>query len=222
MNNIKTDKNNVQNSISVLYRPVGFKNRVLNRKYNKPIWGDNQIIETKKVLIDEPLIFNKKESPIKPLRYINNDTGKMRHFTPGAQEWFNNIYSYNKNYVKLLPIADKNIMNLLKTYFNFFINHKILKTKRIANRYRKLSANKVFVGKGELKHTNEKLIITSYVYNAEQLYLKSITKKLTKSLYYPNKELKKYVNTDRNGKEIITFNRPFTLKEYLNLPDHHI
>jgi Mitochondrial ribosomal protein (VAR1) len=223
MNNIKTDKNNVQNSnISVLYRPVGFKNRVLNRKYNKPIWGDNQIIETKKVLIDEPLIFNKMESPIKPLRYINNDTGKMRHFTPGAQEWFNNIYSYNKNYVKLLPIADKNIMNLLKTYFNFFINHKIIKTKRIANRYRKLSANKVFVGKGELKHTNEKLIITSYVYNAEQLYLKSITKKLTKSLYYPNKELKKYVNTDRNGKEIITFNRPFTLKEYLNLPDHHI
>ena len=208
MNNIlKTEKNNVQysKSISVLYTPIILEN--------------NQI-KAKKIGFNEPIIFKKKESPIKTLRYINNDTGKMKHFTPGAQEWFNSIYSYNKNYTKSLPIADKNLINLLKSYFNFFISHKILKTKRIANRYRKLSANKVFVGKGELKHTNEKVIITSYVYNAEQLYLKSLTKKLAKSLYYPNKELKKYVNIDRNGKEIITYNRPFTLKEYLNLPDH--
>ena len=210
MNNIlKTEKNNVQypKGISVLYRPIILEN---TKKH----------IKTNKIGFNEPLIFKKKESPIKTLRYINNDTGKMRHFTPGAQEWFNSIYSYNNNYTKLLPIADKNLMNLLKSYFNFFISHRILKTKRIANRYRKLSANKIFVGKGELKHTNEKVIITSYVYNVEQLYLKNLTKKLAKSLYYPNKDLKKYVNIDRNGKEIITYNRPFTLKEYLNLPDH--
>ena len=206
MNNIlKTEINKYSKNISVLYTPTVLEN--------------NQIIRTK-IGLNKPLIFKRKESPIKTLRYINNDTGKMKHFTPGAQEWFNSIYSYNENYTKLLPIADKNLMNLLKSYFNFFVNHKILKTKRIANRYRKLSANKVFVGKGELKHTNEKVIITSYVYNAEQLYLKSLTKKLARSLYYPNKELKKYVNIDRNGKEIITYNRPFTLKEYLNLPDH--
>ena len=113
-------------------------------------------------------------------------------------------------------------MDLLRSYFNFFINDKILNTKRMANRYRKLSANRIFVGKGELKHTNEKVIITSYVYNTEQLYLKSLTKKHAKSLFYPDKELKKYVNVDRNGKEVITYNRPFTLKEYLKLPDHSI
>jgi hypothetical protein len=224
MNNIlKTEKKNVQYSknISVIYTPVNSKNCVFKKKYNRPIvLENNQIIRSKIRGFNKPLIFKRKESPIKTLRYINNDTGKMKHFTPGAQEWFNSIYSYNENYTKLLPIADKNLMNLLKSYFNFFVNHKILKTKRIANRYRKLSANKVFVGKGELKHTNEKVIITSYVYNAEQLYLKSLTKKLARSLYYPNKELKKYVNIDRNGKEIITYNRPFTLKEYLNLPDH--
>jgi Mitochondrial ribosomal protein (VAR1) len=207
MNNIlKTEKKNVEYSKSteVLYTPIILKNN----------------IKTKKIGSNEPLIFKKKKSPIKTLRYIKNDTGKMKHFTPGAQEWFNSIYSYNENYTKLLPIADKNLFNLLKSYFNLLTSHKILKTKRIANRYRKLSANKVFVGKGELKHTNEKVIITSYVYNTEQLYLKSLTKKLAKSLYYPNKDLKKYVNIDRNGKEIITYNRPFTLKEYLNLPDH--
>lgn len=111
-------------------------------------------------------------------------------------------------------------MDLLKSYFNLFIKNNILKTKGIANRYRKLSANKVFVGRGDFKHTNEKVIITSYVYNTEQLYLKSLVKKQAKSLYYPNKELIKYVNVDRNGKEIITYNRPFTLREYLNLSDH--
>src|ERR1700744_1069414 len=110
-------------------------------------------------------------------------------------------------------------MKLLKSYFNFFINHTILKIKRVLNRYRKLSANKVFIGKGELKHTNTKVIITSYVYNAEQLYLKSLVRKEAKSLYYPNEILKKDVNININKKSIPSYNRPFTLHEYLNL-DH--
>ena len=75
----------------------------------------------------ESLIFKKKKSPIKIISYINNDTGKMKHFTPAAQEWFNSIYSYNKNYLKTLPIADKNVLKLLKSYFNFFMNHKLIK-----------------------------------------------------------------------------------------------
>ena len=76
MNNIlKTEKNNVQypKGISVLYRPIILEN---TKKH----------IKTNKIGFNEPLIFKKKESPIKTLRYINNDTGKMRHFTPGAQE----------------------------------------------------------------------------------------------------------------------------------------
>jgi len=97
-------------------------------------------------------------------------------------------------------------MRLLKSYFNAFVSHKILKTKRIANRYRKLSANKVFVGKGELKHTNSKVVMTSYIYNAEQLYLKSLLRKEARNLYYPKKELerdvdnpdKKYLNKNIN------------------------
>jgi hypothetical protein len=184
------------------------------------IFNDNKIVDIKKKTFNDPFILKIKESSVKTIQYINNDTGKMKHFTPAAQEWFNSIYSYNKNYIKLLPVADENLINLLNSYFNFFIDYKVLNTKRIANRYRRLSANKVFVGKGELKHTNEKVIITSYVYNVEQLYLKSLIKKQAKSLFYPNKELEKYVNNDKDGKEIITYNRPFTLKEYLNLSEH--
>ena len=37
---------------------------------------------------NEPSIFNKKSKIVieKPLRYIESDTGKTRHFTPAAQE----------------------------------------------------------------------------------------------------------------------------------------
>jgi len=69
----------------------------------------------------KPFIFTlrkKNKSPIKTISYINNETGKRRHFTPAAQEWSNSIYSYNKNYIKLLPSADKNVTKLLKSYFN--------------------------------------------------------------------------------------------------------
>lgn len=46
-----------------------------------------------------PVLFNKKIKKllVKPLKHIHSDTGKSRHFTPAAQEWFNSIYSFNKN-----------------------------------------------------------------------------------------------------------------------------
>jgi hypothetical protein len=187
-----------------------------NRKESKDL-RDKPVMLPNTEQINKLFILKKNKSPIKTISYINNDSGKMRHFTPAAQEWYNSIYSYNKNYTKLLPSANKNAIKLLRSYFNLFVSDKILKTKHIANRYRKLSANKVFVGKGELKHINNKIIITSYVYNAEQLYIKSLVGKEARSLYYPNKELKRDVNINKNKKDIIIYNRPFTLHEYLNL-----
>jgi hypothetical protein len=70
-----------------------------------------------------------------------------------------------------LPVLDKTLMNLLKSFFNMRVSHKALKVKRIINRVRRLSPRKVFVGKGELKHTNAKVIITVYLYNTEKMYL---------------------------------------------------
>jgi hypothetical protein len=77
------------------------------------------------------------------------------------------------------------------------------------------------VGKGDLKHTNDKVIITFYVYNTEKMFLLSQLKKMQNILYNPKKYLKKYVNTDRSGKENVTYNRPFSLKEYLTLNSHY-
>jgi hypothetical protein len=223
------DKNNTQHP-NMANLPITATNLFYTggKKISLPsIYNDKEIKVINKELntsLNEPIIFSKKkkESSIKTLRYINNDTGRTRHYTPAAQEWFNSIYSYNKNYIKSLPTADKKVMKLLQSYFNFFLNPKKFKTKRIANRYRKLSANKVFIGKGDLKHTNEKVIITSYVYNVEQLYLKSTIKKIYYNMFLQKKILKKFSFIDKkNSKEIISYNRPHTLAEFSNYPPYH-
>jgi hypothetical protein len=175
-------------------------------------------------LNNSPILFNKKMKKIviKPLKHIYSDTGRTRHYTPAAQEWFNSIYSFNNTYTKTLPTADKNLINLIKSYFNSNLKLiKYYKIKQLATRYKRLSAKKIFVGKGDLKHTNDKAIITIYVYNTEKMFLLSQLKKIHNILYNKKKSLKKYVNIDINGKETINYNRPFTLNEYLNLTNHY-
>lgn len=172
-----------------------------------------------------PLLFNKKSKNIiiKPLTYIRSDTGKTRHFTPAAQEWFNSIYTYNKNYTKSLPVADKNLINLLKSYFNSQIKRELLKikTKRTLPQFRRQSTKRVFVGKGELKHTSTRVIVTFYVYNIEGMFLSHKVMKLRNGLYFPQRELEKKVTKNSEGKTIITYNRLFTMEEYLISRQHY-
>jgi hypothetical protein len=53
-------------------------------KIKLPVNQDKNIILEN----NTPILFNKKSNKIitKPLTYIKSDTGKMRHFTPAAQE----------------------------------------------------------------------------------------------------------------------------------------
>ena len=173
---------------------------------------------------DRPTIFSKKKSlkDIKFLKHITNDTGKTRHYPPGAQEWFNSIYTYNKNLIKTLPVLDKNLMYLLKSYYNMGISHKILNIKRRFNRFRRLSPRKVFVGKGEFKHTNSKVIITLYLYNTEKMYLISKIKKHFKLLFLARAPIMIGYSLDRNGKEVVSHNRPYTLEEFMETPRESI
>ena len=73
-------------------------------------------------------------------------------------------------------------MSLVKSYFNFYFKNKKSKKKAQKsnkkgkqNIYRRkrsisrgLSANKIFVAKGDLKHTSSKAVITLYFYNIEK------------------------------------------------------
>ena len=66
-------------------------------------------IENTSLNLDQnlPILFDKKSKTTisKQLNYIKSDTGKTRHYTPAAQEWYNSIYSYDSNYIKTLPAA---------------------------------------------------------------------------------------------------------------------
>jgi len=171
-----------------------------------------------------PILFNIKSkiNTIKPLRYRKMDTDKTRHFTPASQEWHNSIYTYDSHYIKTLPSADKNLMNLLNSYFNFQINQNLLdsKTNRPPIRLRRRSTKKVFIGKGDLKHTNSKVIITFYVLNTEGMFLTENYKRAIEEILFPRIKLEKFVNYGRDKKPIITYNRPFTWKEFKVFGDH--
>jgi Mitochondrial ribosomal protein (VAR1) len=198
--------------------------------------------------LKEPLIFSKKKRKgLKaiPLNVKISDIGHMRHFTPAAQEWRNSVYAYNKNYTKLLPAADSNLMSLVKSYFNFYFKKKknnskkkvypknsVIKGKKkgrgkhsitIRKRsiFRNLSAKKIFVARGDLKHTSSKAVITLYLYNTEKKFLIRNIKKQIFDLYRPNKPLIRRISMYRNYKEVISYNRPFSLKEYLRISDHY-
>jgi hypothetical protein len=191
----------------------------------------NSITQNKKEInnldTNRPLLFSKKIKKVtkKKLNIVINDTGRTRHFTPAAQEWINSIYVYNYNYLKTLPVADSNLMNLLKSYFNSNLKLNTLKNKSKINKRqiikdKRLSTKRVFVGKGDLKHTNDKVIITIYVYNTEGMYLSNLYKKIKQVIYYPNSTLIKTINLDPKNKKklIVTYNRRFKLDEITPLP----
>jgi len=114
-------------------------------------------------------------------------------------------------------------MTLLKNYFNLQLNKQFFKskTKPMQIRFKRLSTKKVFVGRGDLKHTSNKVIITFYVYNTEGMFLSDNLNLLQKGLFYQNRELKEYRNKNIKGKIITTYNRKFDLPEFITLRDHY-
>ncbi len=174
--------------------------------------------------INKPIIFNKKSKIVvsKPFTYIQSDTGKTRHFTPAAQEWYNSIYTYDLNYIKNLPIADKNLMNLLKSYFNIKLSKNFFNTKikPLQIRFKRLSTKRTFVGKGHLKHTSNKVIITFFIYNTEGMFLSSLFRAMKIGTLLPKINLKYRITWGRNGDITKTYNRWFTRNEYLYEREH--
>jgi hypothetical protein len=99
-------------------------------------------------------------------------------FYPSNKEWFSIIYSYNKSYIKPLIILDGLVNYLFSTYFNMSENiiKRIYKRRR-SNKTR-YSADKIYVSRPELKHTNTKVTIMLYTYNKKKLSLERDTRKL--------------------------------------------
>jgi hypothetical protein len=118
---------------------------------------------------------------------------------------------FNFNNLKNIPVYNININTLVKNYFNLYFNNKFLKNKYKSPRTNRLSLNKIFVSKAEIKHTNSKATITIYTYNREnRVLLKKINRiknlfyKKILSLLYNSDKLYKNISKDFLKKTIIT------------------
>nr|WDW20830.1 ribosomal protein S3 [Valsa mali var. pyri (nom. inval.)] len=130
-----------------------------------------------------PTIFKKNvknNSKLRPLNEITSDVGEIQYFPAWSKEWRNSVYHYNSNLIKNFPVYDMNIYKIIKSYFSMFFNHQFLKYKYIRPRRRRLSFNKIFLARPEIKHTNSKAIITLYTFNREKFALLKKIKILTK------------------------------------------
>ena len=172
-----------------------------------------------------PVLFSKKLKAIKtvkPLIHIESDSGKPRHYTPAAQEWYNSIYNYNPSYIKALPLADLAMMKLLKSYFSSELrktsaNNKVLPFSSREKKIRRMTTKKILIGKGEVKHSNDKAIVTFYIHNAERLFLDRAIALLSRALYNPARPLIKNIHKNKHKQVRVTYNRILSFKEFWHL-----
>ena len=151
---------------------------------------------------------------------INN----IKHYPPSNKEWFNSVYAYNINTVKPYVSLDKTASKLISNYFNLYSNRLEGRVKKMSARWlrikrAKLSINKIIVSKPELKHRNNKVIITLYVYNAQKKYYLNKIKRIStmyqldrlKGWNFSDKynffivKLNKYINKTLDVKDITNF-----------------
>jgi hypothetical protein len=124
------------------------------------------------------LNYNKKSEKKK----FNPQEKHDKHHPSAIREWNNSIYVYNKNAINLIPQVTILAIKLIKSYFNIY-SYKLereIRTSRMLLRLRRLSSHKIYVSNGEFKHTNDKVIITLYLYNRQKF---NFDKKLLKSFY---------------------------------------
>lgn len=135
--------------------------------------------------------YSKTNKKVNSLDKLNT----FKHFPSSVREWDNSIFVYNKNALPLIPSISKLALKLIKGYFSLY-NWKIekkLRTKIIRNKHRRLTSSKIYLSKGEFKHTNNKVIITLYTFNRQKNnYILKLKKRFIKKILI-KKPLKKFL-----------------------------
>jgi hypothetical protein len=125
-------------------------------------------------------LYNNKNKTEKNI--FNSQEKHNKHYPSAVREWNNSIYVFNKNAINLIPQATELTTKLIKSYFNLY-NLKLerkIRSSRLLRRLRKLSSSKIYVSNGEFKHTNNKVVITLYLFNRQKFNLE---KKIRKGFY---------------------------------------
>lgn len=124
----------------------------------------------------------KLNSNKKTEKKINQQEKHNKHHPSAVREWNNSIYVFNKNALNLIPQVTVLALKLIKSYFNLY-NYKLerrIRSSRLLLRLRRLSSHKIYVSNGEFKHTNNKVVITLYLFNRQNF---NYDKKIIKSFY---------------------------------------
>lgn len=79
---------------------------------------------------------------------------------------------------------DKIVNKLIKSYFNLSPLFNGKKSKRVHVRFKRLSLNRILVSRADMKHTNNKVIITVYLYNKNKKVFISKLKNLYKTFLF--------------------------------------
>lgn len=161
----------------------------------------------------------KKNTQIISLRNKIGDVGKTKYFPSFTKEWKNTIYSFNKNIIKNIPVNFLNLNKIIKSYFNlYFKNPKFLdklENKGLLLRKRRNLLRRIFVSDAEIKHTNNKAVITLYIVNREKRILTKkflkINKLISKLLFNRCYNIYRY-----NISEIYTTLNKFKNEDFLN------
>ena len=161
------------------------------------------------------------------LRKKIGDIGKVKYLPSFSKEWKNIIYSYNKNMLKNIPVNDVNINKIIKSYFDlYFKDYKYTDSKKfIPLKKRREFLRRIYVSNAEIKHTNNKAIITLFTVNREKKVLKKkylkINKKVSKNLikryffFYKNNISKVYDILNKHKEEYVFISDKITKKRFL-------
>lgn len=190
-----------------LEKPQDLNLSALPKEYALHLSG-NSVMLRKDKIETPPLIFTKKVNTAYktiPHKSVKTELGESRYYPAASKEWFNSVYAYNNNYIKNLPVLDKNLKRFMESYFNNVLRKAQFTRKNQPNRLfplrlssrvkrlHRLSLNKIFLAKAELKHSSDKVTITLFVFNQEKITLNRRLKAYLTNIFPSSKLLKRVI-----------------------------
>jgi hypothetical protein len=211
IDNLKSEKNNfldkilISNKISKYNKSyhnkyIKSKNLVLTSKVNM-IEKNNKSLQLNYDILEGD-IFN--YSTATKSKILNNTNNKeiidIKSLSSRSNEYINNIYTYNKNFVKTVISADSVVNRLIRGFFTAVPFVNIKRSRRIDVKRRRNSFNNIFVSKPLIKHTNNTVKITIFLFNKKREVLINKIKDLNKYIVSLYNEPTKFKYTKLNLK----------------------
>jgi hypothetical protein len=143
----------------------------------------------------------------------SSSTVISKSLPPSTKQWMNSVYSFNKNFTKSLPSVDIIVTKIMKGFFtiNPLANNPGGKKSRLVQRrFKRLSLNRIFVSKPEIKHSNNKVFITVYLFNKKKRSLLHKLKDLYENITYKAKSLPSTTRKSLSSSKSFLLPLPFT------------